>query len=261
MGTVRLQLVKGGRTSIDEAHAPAGPKTGSAAAQRTRIVDGVLWMLAQQGIAKTTIDDVARAAGCSRATVYRVFPGGKEQLLAEVASTEVARFFTGLAVRMGECVNLEDVLVAGVSEAAARISEHQALNFLRNFEPEVVLPRLAFGHLDEVLATAAAFVAPFLGRFVDHDEAIRVAELSTRIVISYLACPSDDIDISDTDQARRIVRLFVLPGVRSLEADHATKRLRSLAPVAHKPVSKSKTSNPGEKTPGSKKPDFEGTRL
>lgn len=243
METVRLQLVKGGRASVDPDSVRIVPTTGSAAAQRARIVNGALWMLAQQGIAKTTIDEIAREAGCSRATVYRVFPGGKEQLLAEVASTEVARFFTGLAVRMGECVNLEDVLVAGFSEAAARISEHRALSFLRNFEPEVVLPRLAFGHLDEVLATASAFVAPFLGRFVDHDEAMRIAELSTRIVISYLACPSDDVDISDTDQARRIVRLFVLPGVRSLQADTSTQWLRALPPVPNEPVQVSSSTN------------------
>ncbi len=214
--------MRGGRAdaaAIDagtEADGDAGRRDGEATPQRTRIIDGALRVIARQGIAKTTIDEVAREARCSRATVYRVFPGAKEQLLNEVASTEVARYFTALALDMGECANLEDVLVVGMSQAAKRIAEHGALSFLRANEPAVVLTHLAFVHMDEVLATAAAFVAPFLGRFVDHDEAMRVAELSTRIVISYVACPAEDVDLSEVDQARRVVRHFVLPGVRAV---------------------------------------------
>ncbi len=222
MGSARLQLVRGGRADVaatdfgTEADGGADRRNSDATPQRTRIIDGALQVIARQGITKTTIDEVARASRCSRATIYRVFPGGKEQLLNEVASTEVARFFTALALDMGECANLEDVLVVGISQAARRIAEHNALCFLRAHEPAVVLTHLAFAHMDEVLATAAAFVSPFLGRFVDHDEAMRVAEWSTRIVISYVACPAADVDLSDVGQARRVVRHFVLPGVRAV---------------------------------------------
>ena len=50
--------------------------------------------LAHQGTAKTTVDDIAREAGISRATVYRVFPGGKGEILAAVVDTEMARLFS-----------------------------------------------------------------------------------------------------------------------------------------------------------------------
>ena len=53
------------------------------------------------GVTKTTLDDVAREAGCSRATVYRTFPGGKEEVVAAVVDTEVARLFSAIAVAMG----------------------------------------------------------------------------------------------------------------------------------------------------------------
>ncbi len=47
-----------------------------------RLIAATLSCVGRWGLAKTTIDDVARQAQCSRATVYRVFPGGKETLVA-----------------------------------------------------------------------------------------------------------------------------------------------------------------------------------
>jgi AcrR family transcriptional regulator len=238
----RLQLVRGGRADAAAIGLDGGAerRESDATPQRTRIIDGALQVIARQGIGKTTIDEVAREARCSRATVYRVFPGGKDQLLNEVASTEVARFFTALALDMGECSNLEDVLVVGISVAAKSIGEHGALCFLRANEPAVVLTHLAFAHMDEVLATAAAFVAPFLGRFVDHDEAMRLAEWATRIVVSYVACPAEDVDLSDVDQARRVVRHFVLPGVRAVPAVAGADEGNAVVRVLERTVSTNK---------------------
>ena len=64
-----------------------------------RVLDATLRCVARWGVAKTTLDDVAREAGCSRATVYRAFPGGKEALLEALARREVSRFFAELDAR------------------------------------------------------------------------------------------------------------------------------------------------------------------
>ena len=182
---------------------------------RVRVVDGALRCIARQGIAKTTLDDVAREAGCSRATVYRTFPGGKDGVLAAVADTEVSRLFSALAVAMGAAHDIEDVLVAGMVEAAAAISAHPALAYLLAAEAEVVLPYLAFSHMDAVLDVASTFSAPFLGRWLDHDEAKRVAEWATRLVVSYLLCPAQGVDLCDEECVRHLVRTFVIPGIRT----------------------------------------------
>ena len=114
--------------------------------QRIRIVDGALACVARQGVAKTTVEDVAREAGLSRATVYRAFPDGKDSLLAAVVDTEVARLFSALGARMGESSDLSDVLVGGIVEAATRLrSEHwmpieaMAESALRSGRRELVL--------------------------------------------------------------------------------------------------------------------------
>jgi AcrR family transcriptional regulator len=204
VGTENQQGVATRRLGADDGSTP----------QRIRLADAALVCIARYGIAKTTLDDVARAAGCSRATVYRVFPGGKDGLVAAVVDTEVARFFSALALRMGGASNLEDVLVVGMNEAAVRITEHPALSFLLDNEPEVILPHLTFSHMDNLLGVSSTFTAPFLGRFLDHEEAKRVAEWAARIVLSHLLCPADGVDLTDEARVRRLVRTFVLPGDR-----------------------------------------------
>ena len=185
---------------------------------RVRLVDATLECLARQGVAKTTLDDIARAAGFSRATLYRTFPGGKEDVLAAVVETEVARLFSALAVAMGEATDLEDVLVAGMVEAATRLSSHNAVNYLLCHEPGVILPHLTFADMDRILITAGDFAAPFFGRWLDPDQASRAAEWAVRIVLAYVADPAPGTDLTDPGDTRALVRTFVLPGILALRA-------------------------------------------
>src|SRR5213596_1118372 len=96
------------------------------ATQEHRIIDAALRCIARWGIAKTTLDDVAREASCSRATIYRLFPGGKDSLLEATATTEIARFFTALGRHLDDAADLEDMLVAGITFAARSLAGHQA---------------------------------------------------------------------------------------------------------------------------------------
>ena len=57
----------------------------------SRITAGALACIARWGMAKTTLDDIAREAGCSRATIYRLFPGGKRAVLDATGEVELAR--------------------------------------------------------------------------------------------------------------------------------------------------------------------------
>lgn len=190
--------------------------TDDRSSQRIRVVDAALGCLARQGTAKTTVDDIAREARLSRATLYRAFPGGKEAILAAVVETEVARLFSALAVVMGAAGDLEDVLVAGMTEAARRISEHRALAYLCEHEPGVVLPHLTFDEMDRLLEVAGDFATPFFARWLEPDQSARAAEWAVRIVLTYLAAPAEGADLTDPVATRRIVRRFVLPGIQAL---------------------------------------------
>jgi AcrR family transcriptional regulator len=187
--------------------------------QRLRIVDAALACLARQGTAKTTVDDIAREAALSRATLYRSFPGGKDAILAAVVHTEVTRLFAVLAEAMGEADDLESVLVAAIVESVRRLRSHGALGYLLAFEPGVILPHLTFSKMDELLAVTTEFAAPFFERWLDPQDAPRAAEWTVRIVSSYFSTPGTTFDLAEEADARRLVRIYVLPGLLALAAN------------------------------------------
>jgi AcrR family transcriptional regulator len=192
---------------------PTGLSDRVTAADAT-IVGAALACFSRWGVAKTTLDDIAREAGCSRATVYRLFPGGKDVVVVAVAGNELSAFFDGLQRALDASgTELEDLLVAGVAFASRSIREHAALQFLLAHEPEVVLPLVAFDRLDVVLDRAAAFCAPWLEPHVGAEWAPRAAEWLTRMVLSYSLVPSAGFDITTDVDARRFVRTFVMPGL------------------------------------------------
>jgi AcrR family transcriptional regulator len=179
-----------------------------------KVVDAALACFARWGLTKTTLDDIAREAGCSRATVYRLFPGGKDTVFDAVAGRELVRFFDGLRAELDRAADdLEALLVAGISFTAAHLREHQALQFLVAHEPEVILPLVAFERCDVVLDHAAAFCGPWLEPHVGPEWAPRAAEWIARMVLSYSLVPSPSFDLADAASARRFVRSFVLPGL------------------------------------------------
>jgi AcrR family transcriptional regulator len=203
-----------------------------ASPHRVRIIDGTLACLARHGTAKTTVDDVARQAGVSRATVYRVFPGGRDEILAAVVDTEMARLFSALGVRMGAALDLTEALVGGIVEASDRIRNHAALAYLVANEPEMVLGHLAFDESNRLLTTASRFTAPFLARWMTPAEAERVAEWATRIVLSYAIAPSPHGDLADPIDARRLVSTFMIPGIVALHDAGAADSIL-IAPFGH----------------------------
>ena len=201
---------------------------------RVRIVDGALRCVARQGVAKSTVDDIARDAGLSRATVYRTFPRGKDGILGAMVETEVARLFSSLAVAMGEAHDLEDVLVAGIVEAARQLSSHEALGYLLAHEPGLVLPHLTFARLDQILLAVGDLAAPFFGRWLEPEQASRAAEWAGRIVVAYMSDRHPTTDLTDPDETRALVCAFVLPGVLALRIE-ATGAATSLL---NKPLTK-----------------------
>src|SRR3954447_23811345 len=125
----------------------------------------LLTCIARYGLAKTTLDDVAREAGCSRATVYRYFDG-KPDLVRRTASVEIAAV-TGRVVAAGAAApSLTDAVVAVVVHGARELSSHAALAFLLAHEPEAVLAHLAFGPGDRVLTAVGDALAPAFARWL-----------------------------------------------------------------------------------------------
>ena len=201
---------------------------------RARVCDAALVCLARWGLTKTTLEDVAREAGCGRATIYRTFEGGKAEVMAEVLRREVARFRAQVddAVAGADADDATEVVVAGVVAAARFLRSHRALGYLFAHEPDVILPWVSFHHIDVVHGIATDVAGPHLRPFVADDEAAaRAAELLVRTVLSYVLNPSPGHHLTDPRQARRLLSTYVVPGiVPTARTSHTTASPTTEAP-------------------------------
>jgi TetR/AcrR family transcriptional repressor of uid operon len=177
----------------------------------TRILDAALACIGRVGLTKTTLDDVAREAGCARATVYRCF-ANKQQLLAALVVREADVLRDTVVIRAALAESLGEVITAVITTAVDFLGTHAALTFVCAHEPELLLPFLAFEREDAVLRTAAVLFAPALTCFVNDSDATRLGEWIARITLSHLFSPSENFDIADAQHVRALVDDFVVPG-------------------------------------------------
>ena len=152
-------------------------------------MDATLRLIARYGLSKLTLDEVAREAGCSRATLYRYFPH-KAALLAAVVEAEIDRLRSGLDEQLAEVTSLNEALATAGSFGAREFAGHDALQFLLTHEPGSVLPFLCFTSGSALLQTLSGIVSPHLERFLDPLEARRTGEWLARIVLSYGCTPA-----------------------------------------------------------------------
>ncbi|MHB8220132.1 MAG: TetR/AcrR family transcriptional regulator [Acidimicrobiales bacterium] len=180
---------------------------------RQRILQATYDCVARWGLSKTTVEDAARQAGLSRATVYRYFPGGRAELVSAVVAWEYARFFTRLYEEVHSAESLEEVMERGLAFAHSAIRGHEVLQRILQTEPEVLLPRLTV-ESNGTHELVAAVLVPYLRRHelapgIDVDVA---ADFLARMVLSYIASPGR-WDLEDPTQVARLVRAELLAGI------------------------------------------------
>lgn len=190
-----------------------------ATATRARVVDAALRCIAAEGLRRTTVDDIATAAGVSRATLYRAFPGGRDTVIASVVDAERARFTGVLFDAMAPHRGLREAVIAAVRAAATFLTTHEALDRVMFDDPAAVLTHLEFEQMDATLAAATASLGPLFGRFVPGEAAARAAEWATRVVLSYLLYPADATELTVEADAAALVDRHLLPGIVAIAAD------------------------------------------
>ncbi len=180
----------------------------------SQLLAAALTCIERWGVAKTTLDDVARVAGVSRATLYRHFPGGKDSLIAALGHFEMAKFFAAMAVHLGPEQDLAEVLTEALFFTHGYTRDHAALQYLTTHEPGFVFAGLAFGRLQDLLDRAADSMGSWLEPYVGAVEAPRAVEWVVRVALSYLISPSPWVHLDDRDSVRELVRTFLIPGLR-----------------------------------------------
>ena len=178
----------------------------------TRAVQALLTCVARQGLRKTTLDDVAREAGCSRATLYRYF-ASKQAVLEATMRSEADRVTVAVGEAAAGADTLEDAVVAVLVTAGRQLGHHPALTFVAAVEPERLLPHLCFAGGDRFLAAAGRALAPALERFVGAERTDRAAEWVARVGLALLCSPNPPVSLDDEPAVRAYVREFLVPAI------------------------------------------------
>ncbi len=167
-----------------------------------RILDAAKACCERWGFAKVTIDDIAAESGVSRATLYRLFPGGKDVLFDALRVREVEEFFAVLASQVEATDNLEDLLVASVVAATRELQADQHLALMMASEPGEALSQLTVAGLPRIIRMATVTLTPLVASYVPPSTATRLIDVLARLTISYFLAPSADVDLSDEASAR-----------------------------------------------------------
>jgi AcrR family transcriptional regulator len=186
-------------------------------ALRERLLEATYTCVARFGLGKTTVEDVVKESGVSRATVYRVFPGGRDELMRAVVGWEMGRFFGALAEAVAGAADFASLVEEGLTFAHGAVREHAVLQTVLITEPERLLP-LMTTEQDRPLRFITEYLLPFLereeraGRIRPGVSLPEAADYVARMLLSLIGSPGR-WDLDDPIQVRILVREELLPGV------------------------------------------------
>ena len=195
--------------------APSRPDSpsGSSVDTATRILDATLATMADHGIARLSLEDVARRAGLSRQTVYRYFPS-KGDLVEATVLREEQVFIAAMVSAAGRQRELESALRAAIEAAMRTGQAHALLSRLLATEPESLVA-LVTTDRGPVLSAARQALQEILSSWLPRVPKARLlmaTDAVARLLVSYVVNPPAD---SSSQVATRLAQLLVngLPGV------------------------------------------------
>lgn len=183
-----------------------------------RILAATVEQAEHVGMRRITIEDVARRSGVGRATLYRRFPT-KAALIDAVVLAEAHRYFDGHTQACSHATTLVDRLVYGTVFTVTFLRENILLKKLLRAEPETILPSLTVDAgpiLDFAIGQSAAELRTEIygttSTTPEQERHLRtVAELHTRLTLSFIVTPHTSINLTTIDDTRAYVRQYLLP--------------------------------------------------
>ncbi len=187
----------------------SAPTTDTPVADRIVAAAGVL--IASQGLRATSVDDIASAAGCGRATVYRYFPGGRSELLDVTLGHGLDRIFASCTRVTDGATSLAEAVAGTINIAVFELSQDAVVQRLLVDEPDAIATLISPVRIEPVFELASQWGIEHFSRFVEPGIAAHVGEWCARVVTDHLRSPAPIIDITDPAIARALVDTFLLP--------------------------------------------------
>ena len=189
--------------------AVASPKLTTAVPER--IVAAAAELITSQGLRGTSVDDIASAAGCGRATVYRYFPGGRAELLEVTLGEGVDRIFAVCAQVTDHAGSLAEAIAGTINIAVLELSNDAVVQQLLVDEPDTIATLISPMRIEPLFERASEWGVEHFSRFLEPAIAAHVGEWCVRVVTDHLRSPAPIIDITDLSLARTLVDTFLIP--------------------------------------------------
>jgi AcrR family transcriptional regulator len=177
---------------------------------RARILEATYACIARSGLERTTVEDAAREAQVSRATIYRWFPGGRDELLNETIAWQTDQFFERLAAEVADAATLAEVVSRAIVSAHRWVDAHEVLQRLVTTEPGRLVPAIT-AEMRRLVPEIGHFIEPYLEREGVADPGA-AGEYVARVVVSHIGTPGR-WDLDDPAQVAELVRTEVLAGI------------------------------------------------
>lgn len=166
-------------------------------------------LMGTHGIRHLRMDDVARRAGCGRATLYRRF-STRDELVWGVVVTEMRDVLAGIEAAISPVRGFRERLVEAFACTVEGVKENPLLHQLLAIEPDLLLPHLTIGGA-ETLALSRSHLVRLLARGQADGEIgpmdlELVADLIVRLAHSLLLTPGGPIPTTDPVALRRFAR-------------------------------------------------------
>lgn len=176
-----------------------------ASEMETKVLDATKVAIEKWGVTRFTVSDVCELAGVSRATLYRMFPGGKEILLEALHVRSLDEFFATLLTRAQDASSLEDLLVRCVVSASTQLRDDEHLAMMLATEPGSTLLQFTLDGLSRIVRVASSYLAPLAGQYLAKRDADALVEVLARLVISYFLAPSERFDFTNEESVKKFL--------------------------------------------------------
>lgn len=181
-------------------------RSGGVPNAEDRVLDAAKRCCEQWGFEKVTIDDIASSSGVSRATLYRLFPGGKDVLFEALRVRELTDFFDTLTGSVADTDDFEELLIRLLVTATHELRADEHLAIMLATEPGETLSQLTVEGLPRIMTVATGYLTPLVRPYLDGPRAAVLIDLLVRSTISYFLAPSEYVDLGDRDSVRAFVR-------------------------------------------------------
>ncbi len=170
-----------------------------------RILDAAEELFSHRDAASVGMNDIAAAAGCSRATLYRYFEN-RDVLYTAYVHRETLRLFAEIGEQLAGIADPHRRVTEGALAALHRVRETPSLAswFASSARP-------IGGEMGERSEVIRALTEAFLASMGDQTDAELRARWLVRVLISLLQFPG-----RDDDDERLMLERFVVPQVAGL---------------------------------------------